>query len=89
MANIRDLKEDVNNVLGDIIEAVYLWEIAAKKNNSKEGNTIIDETIAVFDDLMAKINNKKVENRGAHLKSVRHELGEQATKLIEKVNKLN
>ena len=27
MANIRNLKKDINYVLGDIIEAVYLWEL--------------------------------------------------------------
>ena len=26
MANKRDLKKDINYVLGDIIEAVYVWE---------------------------------------------------------------
>ena len=26
MANVRDLKKDINYVLGDIIEAVYVWE---------------------------------------------------------------
>ena len=31
MANIRDLKKDINYVLGDIIEAVYLWELTNPK----------------------------------------------------------
>ena len=44
MANIRDLKKDINFVLGDIIDAVYLWEAlnpkedhARKQNKSHEG----------------------------------------------------
>ena len=33
MANIRDLKKDINYVLGDIIEAVTIWELT---NPSKD-----------------------------------------------------
>lgn len=88
MASIRDLKKDINNVLGDIIEAVYVWEIVANKHNSKEANAIIDEVIVVFDELMAKVNNKKIPGRKAHLKQVHHEFEEKARGLIDKVNSL-
>jgi hypothetical protein len=88
MASVRDLKKDINFVLGDIIEAVYIWEISNKKFNSKEGSAIIDQAIETFDSLIAKVNNKKAENRKANLKEVRSELETQATKLVEKVNKL-
>ncbi|PCJ90684.1 MAG: hypothetical protein COA50_17010 [Flavobacteriaceae bacterium] len=89
MASIRDLKKDINFVLGDIIEAVYMWEATSKKSNSKEGSGIIDNAIKVFDDLIEKVNNKAVENRQLHLKKVRVELEEKATGLIEKLNKLS
>ncbi|MCM5664243.1 hypothetical protein [Galbibacter mesophilus] len=88
MASIRDLKKDINFVLGDIIEAVYVWEISTENKNSKEGDKIIDEAITVFDDLIEKVNNKDVENRSAHLKSVNKELEEKASALVEKLNKL-
>lgn len=89
MASIKELKKEINSVLGDIIEAVYVWEAATENNNSKEGNAIIDEAIEVFDDLVAKINDRSVENRKAHLKVVDRELEEKANQLIEKVNKLS
>lgn len=87
MASIRDLKKDINFVLGDIIEAVYLWE-ATSSANSKEGEKIIDGAIATFDDLMAKVNQKDVEDRKAHFKKVRKELEEKAIDLVEKLNQL-
>lgn len=67
MASIRDLKKDINYVLGDIIEAVYLAEAANDKENSKEGSAIIDGAIATFDDLITKVNKKDVENRKVQL----------------------
>lgn len=88
MASIRDLKKDINYVLGDIIEAVYFWEATSNNKDSKEGSKIIDKAIAVFDDLMAKVNDKKVDNRKKHLNGVRSELEKNATALIADVNKL-
>ncbi len=88
MANIRDLKKDVNYVLGDIIEAVYIVEAANGKGDTKEGGKIIDSAIEVFDDLIVKINDRKVENRKKHLKAVRAELETKAKGLVDQINKL-
>ncbi len=88
MASIRNLKKDINYVLGDIIEAVYLFEAAGNNKTSKEGSAVIDGAIETFDDLIAKVNQKNVENRQLHLKQVKIELEEKATGLIEKLNKL-
>lgn len=88
MANIRDLKKDINYVLGDIIEAVYIVEATQDKQGSKEGLAIIDTAIATFDDLIAKVNRKDVDNKKAHLTGVRKELEESASALVEKLNKL-
>lgn len=89
MASIRDLKKDINYVLGDIIEAVYIVEAANGNQNSKEGAKIIDGAIATFDDLIAKVNKNKVENRKAHLKEVRSELETKAKSLVADLNKLD
>jgi hypothetical protein len=88
MASIQDLKKDINYVIGDIIEAVYFWEASNNKKSSKEGSALIDESIKTFDDLIVKVNNKKVENRAKYLKGVQIELEEKATVLVEKLNKL-
>jgi hypothetical protein len=88
MANIRDLKKDINYVLGDIIEAVYVWELSNPDKDAKKSEAVIDEAIATFDDLITKVNDKSVDNRRAHLKSVNKELEDKGRKLIEKINKL-
>lgn len=88
MASIRDLKKDINFVLGDIIEAVYIVEAANSKQDTVEGAKIIDSAIETFDELIAKVNQKDVDNRKAHLNKVRAELEKKATDLVEKLNKL-
>lgn len=88
MASIRDLKKDINFVLGDIIEAVYQWEVATDNKNSDEGTAIIDRSIEAFDALMVKVHQKDVTDKKVHFKSVRAELEEKATALVEALNEL-
>ncbi len=88
MSSIRDLKKDINFVLGDIIEAVYLWEAGSGNKESEEGSVIIDKAIALFDGLMEKVNQKNVENPKSHFKGIRKELEEKAGELVEQFNKL-
>ena len=52
MANVKNLKKDINYVLGDIIEAVYLFEITTTGKPTTETNALIDEAIAAFDTLI-------------------------------------
>lgn len=87
MASIRDLKKDINFVLGDIIEAVYQWEAATDNKNSAEGSSLVDKAIEAFDYLMDKVNTN-VEDKKAHFKTVRSELEAKATELVEKLNAL-
>ncbi|WP_034059717.1 hypothetical protein [Lacinutrix jangbogonensis] len=88
MANKRDLKKDINYVLGDIIEAVYVWEYTNSSKDTKSSEKLIDEAILVFDDLIAKVNAKDVENKKAHFKAINSELETKGLELIERINKL-
>ena len=88
MASIKNLKKDINYVLGDIIEECYTWEILNPKADKKETEVIIDEAIEAFDTLVEKVNAKNVDNSKAHFKSINSELEQTANKLIEKINKL-
>jgi len=45
MANKRDLKKDINYVMGDIIEAVYIWELTNPSKETKESQSIIDDEL--------------------------------------------
>ncbi len=87
MAKVRDLKKDINYVLGDIIENVYLWENTNGKP-TKESEAIIDDAIATFDELIVRVNTKKVEDNKAHFGAIQVELEKKARELVERINKL-
>ena len=88
MANIKNLKKDINFVLGDIIEAVYLYELTSTGKPTTETNALIDEAIASFDNLITKVNVKNVENKKTHFKAINVELEQVANQLITKINGL-
>ena len=84
MASIRNLKKDINYVLGDIIDAVYF----TGKMQTEEGKALVTEILNDFDTLIDKVADKTVENRGAHLKQVRRDFEQKAGALIERLNAL-
>jgi hypothetical protein len=89
MANIKNLKKDINYVLGDIIEAVYIHEMTTSGQPTEQSNALVDEVITTFDNLITKVNDRKVENRKAHLKTVKKDFETAAIQLVEKVNALS
>ena len=89
MANVRDLKKDINYVLGDIIEAVYIWELTNAKKDNKDSEAIIEDAISTFDDLIVKVNERNVDNKKKHFKAINTELEEQGKKLIDRINALS
>ena len=88
MANVRNLKKDINYVLGDIIEAVYIWEYANTDKDTKKSEAVIDEAISTFDELIERVNAKNVENQKSHFKAVAKDLETKGKALIEKINAL-
>jgi len=88
MANVRDLKKDINYVLGDIIEEVYIWEFENTDKDTKKSEAIIDEAISTFDALIEKVN-AKTENPKTHFKSIKQELEDKGNELLEKIKKLS
>ncbi|OUS19203.1 hypothetical protein A9Q93_02635 [Nonlabens dokdonensis] len=87
MASIRDLKQDINFVLGDIIEAALITQ-TVNPEKTEASEKIVDDSIDTFDELIARVNDRKVENRKAHIKAVRADLETKGRALIERVNAL-
>jgi hypothetical protein len=88
MASIKNLKKDINYVLGDIIEECYTWQSLNPKADTKATEAIIDEAIEAFDTLIEKVNSKDIKNKKPHYKSINLALEKKANKLIKKINKL-
>jgi len=89
MANKRDLKKDINYVFGDILDAVYYWELENSQKPSKESEAIIDEAFASFDELIARVNDRNVEDTKAHFKAINKDLETKGRSLVDRINQLS
>lgn len=88
MASKKSLKRDINYVFGDIIDAALLHQAVNPDEDKQKTEAIVDEAISDFDELIAKVNQRNVENNKQHFKSIQKELEAKATDLVEKVNSL-
>ena len=84
MASIKNLKKDIDYVLGDVLD-VCLLNLTA---DTKKTEALVDEIYATFDALVAKVNAKNIENKKAHFNAIKAELETSANKLLDKAIKL-
>ena len=88
MASVRKLKQEINNVLGDIIEAVYIWQLTNPEESKSKSDKIIDEAIQIFDELIEKMHQPVKDSKKAHFQGIRKELETKGRKLIDALNAL-
>ena len=88
MASVRNLKKEINYVYGDILDIVYLWEIANGGKPSAESDAIVNDIYSSFDDLIKKVNDKSVENKKAHIKATKESFESEAQGFVDRVNAL-
>ncbi len=92
MPNRRDIKKDINSVLGDVLEECYSEMLNHPDKNDDKINAIIDEAVDLADDLIARVNSSKKLKSGKEMKTNFHaiadELQDKAISYIEKLNAL-
>ncbi|WP_428225691.1 hypothetical protein [Flavobacterium sp.] len=88
MASVRTLKQSINYVIGQIIEAVYLVEMTTTGQPTEATNAILEESFTIFDNLIKKVNEKNVADKKSHFKQINVELENAANQLVDKINAL-
>ncbi len=88
MASIRQLKKDINNEIGAIIEDIYHWELSNPKADLTKSEQLIDEAIVYFDTLMQQVNAVKGENTKKQFSSILSEKEKNIKVLLNKFAKL-
>ena len=89
MASKKQLKKDINNSVGDLIEEIYVWELLNPKGDFKESEKLIDEAIALFDELIMKIHDYTEEIPAKkYFNGIVEELNTKTASISEKMSKL-
>ena len=88
MASVKNLKKDLNNIIGEIIQNINLWQLENPDKDVKKSEKLIDECFDVFDNIIKKIHKKDVTDVNKHFKNISLELTDIASDLVKKFNKL-
>jgi len=85
MPSIKQLKKDINNDIGAIIEDIYLWELSNPDADLSKSEKLIEEAIQVFDDLVKKINTVVTkQNLKKQFKAIQIERNKSIQALLKK-----
>ena len=82
MASIKNLKKDLNNIIGEIIQNINLWQLENSDVDLKKSEKLIDECFDTFDDFIKKIHKKDIENKKKYFKALSFETPGYPTVLI-------
>jgi hypothetical protein len=92
MTNRRELKRNINGLLGDVIDECYISLLNNKGKNEKEVELIVDEVADLANDLINRTNaSKYIKNRSEKKKyfaAIKEELGEKVIAYVDKINAL-
>ncbi len=89
MASKKQLKKDINNIIGALIEEIYVWELINPKADFNKSEKLIDEAIALFDELIIKIHTDYTGSAKKHFKSIAEELDAGIATISGKIEKLS
>lgn len=88
MSSRKQLKKEINDTLGALIEEVYVKELSSPKLDTKKSEKIIDEAISLFDELIQRMHHSVDDTAKKQYSTIRLSLHEKATALSEKIEKL-
>lgn len=88
MASIKNLKKEIGDQVIKVIDECAYWELDNPKSDTTKSTEIVDKAIETYNELVAKVNNRKVENLKSHFKSIREELKTKLTELDSQVSGL-
>ena len=89
MSSIKNLKKEINNSIGELIEDIYAFEILNPNLDLKKSEILIDESIALFDELIIKIYSRDKSKSKMALKKIIKELHTGIHSISDKLNKLS
>jgi F0F1-type ATP synthase membrane subunit b/b' len=88
MASKKQLKKDLNNRFGEIIDGALINQEADSKDSSSKTEELVDDIISEFDTIIEQINKRDSDDRAKHLKSVKENINKKADEFIERLNNL-
>ncbi|MDX1652784.1 MAG: hypothetical protein R3277_09855 [Brumimicrobium sp.] len=84
MANVRELKKDINSIIYDVVDECYSLQLFDESKKEASDN-FIDEVADFQEEIMSEINKAKTSKEYSE---IRKKAEKQAEEWIKKLNKL-
>ena len=88
MSSRKQLKKEINDTLGALIEEVYVKELSSPKADLKKSEKIIDDAISLFDDLIQQMHANSEGSAKKHYAAICSSLKQKTESLSAKIEKL-
>lgn len=87
MSSVKQLKKDINDAIGALIEDIYVVELDHPNVDAQKTDPLIDAAIGLFDELIQEVNTAKNKGKKAFV-PIREKLNTGLAKLEADVEKL-
>ena len=82
MANLRDLKKEINGLTNEVISDCFLYLYMHKEKNKKEVTGVMKDTLKTRNALIYKVNHPDSEDR----KKIKKHFGKIRNELVNKMD---
>lgn len=86
--NLRDIKKDIEYVLGAFIDDCSVFATVNPNAGDEELSGLLDEAIDLYNELKDKVNAKVEGPKGAYFSGLRKEVLEKTDALYEKLSEV-
>ncbi|MFN8241827.1 MAG: hypothetical protein U0X39_13885 [Bacteroidales bacterium] len=93
MANVRQLKKDIDNLLLEVVSDGFLVSALHPERDPEEVNDIIEDAVKLRNDLISRVNNYKVGDdalpAGKHFRAVKEDLRTGVVELCKRLSSVS
>ena len=92
MANLRDLKKEINGLTNEVISDCFLFLYMNKDKNKKEVTGIMKDTIKTRNDLIHRVNHPALGDRKKikeHFSKIKSELVDKMDGYLSELSKIS
>ncbi|MGC6421303.1 MAG: hypothetical protein ACON47_01465 [Flavobacteriaceae bacterium] len=88
MSSVKQLKKDINDSIGALIEDIYVVELDHPNVDAQKTDPLIDAAIQLFDELISEVNAAKNKGKKAFA-PIREKLNKGLAQLESDMKKLS
>jgi len=88
MASLRTIKKDIDFLVSEVISDCWVFMYINPEEKTDEAVSIINDAVALRNELFERVNTKEIENPKKHFKTVSQDLLKGVDALFLRISEL-